>query len=60
MARLRRRVLTINDDSSSVKFARFEAGSAPRRILSGAIERVGLSDATLVAKYVVRVVGLNP
>jgi acetate kinase len=40
------RILTINGGSSSIKFALFEADSVLRRILSGAIERIGLSDAT--------------
>ena len=33
------RVLTINGGSSSIKFALFEAGGAPQRILSGELER---------------------
>jgi len=48
------RVLTINGGSSSIKFALFETGGSLRRILEGAIERIGLPDATL------RVKGLNP
>ena len=36
------RVLTINSGSSSIKFALFEAGDSPQRILAGAIERIGL------------------
>ena len=47
------RILTINGGSSSIKFALFEAGSL-QRILEGAIERIGLPQATL------RVKGLNP
>ena len=47
------RILTINGGSSSIKFALFEAGDSLRRILEGAIERIGLPDATL------RVKGLN-
>ena len=42
-----RHILTINAGSSSIKFAWFEAGDAVRRILKGAIERIGLPDATL-------------
>src|ERR1035438_388015 len=47
------RILTINGGSSSIKFAVFEAGESLRRILEGAIERIGLPEATL------RVKGLN-
>src|ERR1039457_5392389 len=47
------RILTINGGSSSIKFAVFEAGESLRRILGGAIERIGLPEATL------RVKGLN-
>ena len=46
-------ILTINGGSSSVKFALFEAGDPLQRILEGAIERIGLPEATL------RVKGLN-
>ena len=45
--------MTINGGSSSIKFALFEAGDSLRRILEGAIERIGLPEATL------RVKGLN-
>ena len=48
------RILTVNGGSSSIKFALFEAGDSLRRILDGAIERIGLPDATL------RVTGANP
>src|SRR5580700_6094666 len=44
------RILTINGGSSSIKFAMFEAGDSLRRILQGAIERIGLPDATLRVK----------
>jgi acetate kinase len=54
------RVLTINGGSSSIKFALFEVGDATRRdslrrdslrrILEGAIERIGLPEATLRVK----------
>jgi len=43
-------VLTINGGSSSIKFALFEAGDALQRILEGAIERIGLPEATLRVK----------
>ncbi|MEJ0043306.1 MAG: acetate/propionate family kinase [Rhizomicrobium sp.] len=39
-------VLTINGGSSSIKFALFAADESPRRILEGAIERIGQQDAT--------------
>src|SRR5512136_2547954 len=44
------RILTINGGSSSIKFALFEAGAALRRILEGAIERIGLPEAALRVK----------
>ena len=44
------RVLTINGGSSSIKFALFEVGDALERILEGAIERIGLPEATLRVK----------
>jgi acetate kinase len=47
-------VLTINGGSSSIKFAMFEAGGALRRILQGAIERIGSPEASL------RMKGPNP
>ncbi|MGD1002675.1 MAG: acetate/propionate family kinase [Candidatus Brocadiia bacterium] len=47
-------ILTINGGSSSIKFALFEAGVSPRRILEGALERIGLPEAVL------RVKGSNP
>jgi acetate kinase len=47
------RILTVNGGSSSIKFAVFEAGDPLRRILEGAIERIGRPEATL------RVKGLN-
>ncbi len=46
------RILTINGGSSSIKFAVFEAGESLRRILEGAIERIGLPDAALRVKGV--------
>jgi acetate kinase len=47
-------ILTINGGSSSIKFALFEAGDPLRRILEGAMERIGQPEATL------RVKGPNP
>jgi len=44
------RILTINGGSSSIKFALFDAGDSLRRILEGAIERIGLPEATLRVK----------
>jgi acetate kinase len=44
------RILTINGGSSSIKFALFEPGDSPRRILAGGIERIGLPGATLRVK----------
>jgi acetate kinase len=41
------RILTINGGSSSIKFALFEAGEPPRRILDGKLDRVGLSGTNL-------------
>jgi acetate kinase len=46
-------VLALNSGSSSIKFALFEAAGPLRRVLGGAIERIGLSDSTL------RVTGLD-
>jgi acetate kinase len=43
-------VLTINGGSSSIKFALFDADPMLRRILAGRIERIGLPEATFVAK----------
>ena len=43
-------ILTINGGSSSIKFALFETGDALQRILEGAIERIGLPEATLRVK----------
>jgi len=44
------RILTVNGGSSSIKFALFEAADAPRRILDGMIERIGLSGTALRVK----------
>jgi acetate kinase len=40
-------VLAVNAGSSSLKFAAFAPGEPPRRRLSGKVERIGRSDATL-------------
>lgn len=48
------RILTINGGSSSIKFALFDSGDTPRRILGGVIERIGLPESMLHVK------GLNP
>jgi acetate kinase len=48
------RVLAINGGSSSIKFALFELGAVPRRILGGGIERLGTAAATM------RVTGATP
>lgn len=48
------RILTINGGSSSIKFALFETGDSLRRILEGAIERIGLPESSL------RVKGVDP
>jgi acetate kinase len=45
----RPRILTINGGSSSIKFALFEAGDALRRILAGAVERIGMPEASFHA-----------
>ena len=41
------RVLTVNGGSSSIKFAVYAPGEPPRRVLAGAVERVGLTDPFL-------------
>jgi acetate kinase len=43
-------ILTINGGSSSIKFALFETGHPMQRVMSGAIERIGLPDAHLRVK----------
>src|SRR5579863_250450 len=40
-------LLTINGGSSSIRFAVYEARAAPRRLLDGKIDRIGLSDTNL-------------
>jgi acetate kinase len=42
-------ILTVNGGSSSIKFALFEAAANPRRMMQGAVQRIGLSDARLIA-----------
>ncbi len=44
------RILTINGGSSSIKFAMFEAGDSLDRLLSGAVERIGLPQAEFRVK----------
>ncbi len=46
------RILTINGGSSSIKFALFEAGDSLRRMLEGAIERIGSPGTILWVKGV--------
>lgn len=41
-------VLTINGGSSSIRFAVYEAGETPRRLLAGKIDRVGLSGTNFI------------
>src|SRR5271166_4262937 len=40
-------VLTINGGSSSIRFAVFEAGQTPRRLLRGKMDRIGGADTYL-------------
>jgi acetate kinase len=47
-------VLTINGGSSSIKFALFERGEPPQRILSGSVDRIGLPGAVLRFKGLAR------
>ncbi|MGO9687465.1 MAG: acetate/propionate family kinase [Syntrophobacteraceae bacterium] len=44
------RILTINGGSSSIKFALFETGDSLRRILEGAIDRIGMPAPNFVVK----------
>ena len=41
-------VLTINGGSSSIRFAVYEAGGTPRRLLDGKIDRIGLRGTNLI------------
>ncbi len=50
MAPANKHILTVNGGSSSIKFALYEPATPPRRILAGAIERIGRPDATWHAK----------
>ena len=43
-------ILTINGGSSIIKFALFESDDPLQQVLSGAIERIGLSESTLRVK----------
>jgi len=43
-------ILTINGGSSSIRFAVYEAGDTPRRLLDGKVDRVGLSGTNLTFK----------
>ena len=45
-------ILTINGGSSSIKFALFEAGTHPQRVMEGGVDRIGMPDATWHAKRV--------
>jgi acetate kinase len=45
-----RHVLTINGGSSSIKFALFETDGVLRRLVKGAIERIGLPQATFTVE----------
>ncbi len=48
------RILTVNGGSSSIKFALFDAGEPPHRVLRGGIERIGRPDATFAVAGVDR------
>jgi acetate kinase len=43
-------ILTVNGGSSSIKFALFQAGTPPQRILDGRFERIGLPDGLFAVK----------
>ncbi|HME41003.1 MAG TPA: acetate/propionate family kinase [Steroidobacteraceae bacterium] len=43
-------VLTINGGSSSIRFAVFEAGQTPLRLLQGKMDRIGSADACLTVE----------
>jgi acetate kinase len=49
------RILTINGGSSSIKFALFEAADPLRRILEGSIERIGLPEASMRVKGLIKI-----
>ncbi|MGA9705702.1 acetate/propionate family kinase, partial [Pseudomonas sp.] len=42
------RILTINGGSSTIRFAIYEAGEKPQRLLDGKIDRIGLSGTNLI------------
>jgi acetate kinase len=44
-------VLTINGGSSSIRFAIFEAGQPPRRLMQGKMERIGGAGASLTVDH---------
>lgn len=44
------RILTVNGGSSSLRFALFEVGDSQQRSLDGAVERIGLPNATFRVK----------
>jgi acetate kinase len=44
-------VLTINGGSSSIRFAIFEAGQPPRRLMQGKMERIGGAGASLTVTH---------
>jgi acetate kinase len=44
-------VLTINGGSSSIRFAIFEAGQPPRRLMQGKMERIGGAATSLTVDY---------
>src|SRR5665213_2730693 len=46
----KKQILTINAGSSSLKFAVFEAGQPPQRVLWGGIDRIGQSGAAFQVK----------
>ena len=50
MTTVKPRILTINGGSSSIKFALFESGHFPQRVLEGGIDRIGQSQATFWVK----------
>src|SRR5579862_4492847 len=50
-------ILTINVGSSSVRYALFSGGEAPRRLLDGKMERLGGEDADTTARRVIAEVG---
>src|SRR5947209_7120016 len=41
-------ILTINGGSSSIRFAVYEAGETPRRLINGKIDRIGLRGTNLI------------